>query len=525
MGNKKTATARISVKKSLPKRKPQRKKNSQSEPEGDSALEPPKPRPKPRALHPNAKQSSTNPAKHFLGDTEAAELLMGLHGHKNLSLTEEMMQQKQVDDWVLHQLETSSSKPDSTDLDSEPHSPIHHQSLVPTSRPHTSKEPTDDSSVSEESASDEAFDITYEVERDNVLHDFSLTSSDSFATFLQNAASVFGVSSTHLGSLGYIPSYLPKSPKPLPRLINSDETYEKMIEGIESWIEEAKSKTKGKKKVKAFSIRLIDTSGPTMKESRKKSKQGSKATESVPALSPAGSEEAIYKEIEQEHACDKHSGKTCFVCSNGSHYQYTTDDLSLWATLVKNRRAAYTEPPDPIVRNIEKKMGMQSQIKSRIRTPHAPPPAMPSGWNIPYPPASFMYSAPSMPPPGYNPFYSPFGHPTTRHSDHLEASPTSSPVSTPSKRPAMPRILEWLSSLDADQDRGKDELNYQQYNDILVSEGIIRLDDLVDLGTAEKLQNVLGSNWGTANRLMKYACKDHTDIVKPGSSKKAKYRN
>jgi hypothetical protein len=39
-------------------------------------------------------------------------------------------------------------------------------------------------------------------------------------------------------------------------------------------------------------------------------------------------------EIEKHHACQEHVGKACYVTGSGEHYQYTNNDLVIWATLM-----------------------------------------------------------------------------------------------------------------------------------------------------------------------------------------------
>jgi len=80
-------------------------------------------------------------------------------------------------------------------------------------------------------------------------------------------------------------------------------------------------------------------------------------------------------------------------------------------------------------------------------------------------------------------------------------------------------ISEWLTSLDDHADRGQDNLNFRQYSMVLFNEGIIRVDDLVDLNTAERVQAVIGSNWGTANRLLKFAKEDVAGPTKRSTKK------
>lgn len=95
--------------------------------------------------------------------------------------------------------------------------------------------------------------------------------------------------------------------------------------------------------------------------------------------------------------------------------------------------------------------------------------------------------------------------------------PAQTPVATtpsPTRKRKFPAINDWLDSIDDDEDRGVDNLNYKQYADTLSNIGIIRLDDLLDVGTAEKLQELTGLNWGTAQRLFKFAKEDKAKMKK-----------
>jgi hypothetical protein len=45
------------------------------------------------------------------------------------------------------------------------------------------------------------------------------------------------------------------------------------------------------------------------------------------------SEAELMTLIEERHKCQEH-GKACFVQSNGEHYQYTLEDLTIWTSLL-----------------------------------------------------------------------------------------------------------------------------------------------------------------------------------------------
>jgi hypothetical protein len=56
-------------------------------------------------------------------------------------------------------------------------------------------------------------------------------------------------------------------------------------------------------------------------------------------LQPPAPKEAAEQEhelmalIEKKHACAEHE-KACYVHPNGTHYQYTMEDLAIWAALL-----------------------------------------------------------------------------------------------------------------------------------------------------------------------------------------------
>ena len=98
----------------------------------------------------------------------------------------------------------------------------------------------------------------------------------------------------------------------------------------------------------------------------------------------------------------------------------------------------------------------------------------------------------------------------------------SSPSPTALKRPAddalsgptiFPDVDVWLSSLDSHPIRGRKNLNYVQYAEGLMAQGILDLGDLISL-TADKVLELSGPpmNFGTANRLTIFAQEDHSEL-------------
>lgn len=112
--------------------------------------------------------------------------------------------------------------------------------------------------------------INFEVEKGGSLKEFSLVNLSTYQAFLEEVAKALNVSTTHLGSIGYIPSFVKQSPKPLPKLIDDEASFRRMLLTIDNHVEEQKSKSK-KGKSKAFSIRLCDRSeqGDGKKEKKK----------------------------------------------------------------------------------------------------------------------------------------------------------------------------------------------------------------------------------------------------------------
>jgi hypothetical protein len=92
--------------------------------------------------------------------------------------------------------------------------------------------------------------------------------SATYSDFLDAVSSKMGVSKSHLSHLGYVPSYLPKNPKPIPVVIETEEGYEDMVNSIEAHVQHARASGRGqfKGKVKDFTVRLSDMSEGALKE-------------------------------------------------------------------------------------------------------------------------------------------------------------------------------------------------------------------------------------------------------------------
>ncbi|KAJ7842270.1 hypothetical protein B0H14DRAFT_3457013 [Mycena olivaceomarginata] len=251
------------------------------------------------------------------------------------------------------------------------------------------------------------------------------------------------VSVTHLSAIGYIPSYKPKSSKPLPKLLETAEDYEQMMEDISEFCKDCLVKKNGK--VKPFSIALSDTS---VAVKGRGSKNSTKKKDMQPAAPPNASEQReheLMSEIEKHHTWE--------------HYQYTNNDLVIWATLVQQNLATVTKSEK--CRDADSwRWAMETDADAAVDV-HAP---------------------------------------------MDDASPSSGPHTS--------YRSEWLEGLDSDEDCGADSLNYQQYSGTFADIGVIRLDDLLEVETAEKLQELTKMNWGTAKRLIKFPKEDNQKLKK-----------
>ena len=67
-----------------------------------------------------------------------------------------------------------------------------------------------------------------------------------------------------LSSIAYTASFWPKTPKPVPKLLEGNRDWKKLVKGVREHVEAAldkKGKGKGKGAVKPFTLRIFDTSG------------------------------------------------------------------------------------------------------------------------------------------------------------------------------------------------------------------------------------------------------------------------
>jgi hypothetical protein len=75
-----------------------------------------------------------------------------------------------------------------------------------------------------------------------------------------------------LSGIAYTTSYQPKTPKPVPKLLEDNKSWKKLIDSAGAHIASYLANKKGKGVIKVFAIRIVDTSGGDTKAmaSRKK---------------------------------------------------------------------------------------------------------------------------------------------------------------------------------------------------------------------------------------------------------------
>jgi hypothetical protein len=117
--------------------------------------------------------------------------------------------------------------------------------------------------VQEARARKNKFAMTFEVPYGNgACRELEVSSDTPFSSFLDKLSRTMEVRKTLLSVIAYIPSYLPKNPKPIPKLLEDKKSWKKLVESVKAHIKTSRDKNKGKGVVKPFSIQIIDTSGP-----------------------------------------------------------------------------------------------------------------------------------------------------------------------------------------------------------------------------------------------------------------------
>ncbi|KAM6502833.1 hypothetical protein JOM56_002810 [Amanita muscaria] len=354
-----------------------------------------------------------------------------------------------------------------------------------------------------------------------------------------------------LSHIGYIPSYKPKNPRPVPKLLEDTEAWKKLVDDVEEYIKSSKAKNRGNGVVKPFSITIIDTSGPVPKEAAtKKAAQGTvnpwvyppmgtypspvyntrlwviPTPMGLPVLIPKANagefdegegtgelkDHELLQLVEKEHHCAS-CDKACIVLNSGDHYTLSNADLATWVVLLKRHKATISEPPAELKLDVSRQRSAKKTLAAKVESSSEPP-----AWMQPL---MMMFGAQALQ-------FQSLRNAPAAVTDHTLVYPPfpqqpapAGPLPTTQKRSAdlfdvepedSLELVSWLESLDTDPVRGKFNLNYAQYGPILGTHGFLEVNDLIDL-TSDKLAELGGMTWGTANRILKFALADHQKTV------------
>ncbi|PPQ84970.1 hypothetical protein CVT26_008290 [Gymnopilus dilepis] len=385
------------------------------------------------------------------------------------------------DEEEVDELEGDESQSDDEDLEVPVESPSHRRRALKSSR--------------------HAFDIPVEVPYRNATRDVTgITSASSFDYVLSEIRERMDATPSQLAGLAYIPSYKPRNPKPVPKLLEDEQAWEKLVQDVRQYIETFTTKKGVSKPVKPFVITIVDTVGPrTEKEKEKKagsSKKSDSASDRAAALTHGESRQLEeLRRLEARHFCQEHK-KPCFIQLNGSHYQYSIADLTKWSLLMVQGKALLDEPPAEL--NLTDSYRRQHTAKKAMNQTVAEQSSQPSMMEFLQGVAG-MFMMQNM----------------ANRSQTAGIAAPSTPVKVPQtpsgghKRPStpvkVPLLIDWSADLTVDPARQEGKL--ADYLEILEENEIRDLNDFVGFSEAELIQ-LTGMKIGLAKRLLRYANAD-----------------
>ncbi|KAJ6462564.1 hypothetical protein C8R45DRAFT_1220539 [Mycena sanguinolenta] len=365
------------------------------------------------------------------------------------------------------------------------------------------------------------FVIPFEVPYNGATRDLEISSKTPFDTFLNMLATRMETRKSLLSGIAYIPSYAPKTPKPVPKLLEDEEGWRKLVDGVEAHIAAARANKKAKGVVKPFSIRISDTSGADSKAGtggKKGSKKDAAAISESPAL-PEDKGKKFYRELEQKYQCAEHD-RACVVLEDGNHYHLTEADLAKWAYLISEHKATKETLPRKELKIDDAAPRQHNAKKAMAR--HGQPAASsdssePPQWVQSLLPfvgmamgSSFRNNSVQ------NPFVTPTpalrNQPTPGSSRQFHSDPPSSGTKRAASE-AAPCLDDWLRSLDDDPGRGRHGQDFYGYCAKFKNNDMYDLTDLEEL-TSDELVKLLDCSLGVAKRLVKYAKEDLDSLAK-----------
>ena len=102
----------------------------------------------------------------------------------------------------------------------------------------------------------EPIDIHFEVPVSGGLHDLHMTSETAHVEVIFQIAETMGVRKVDMPRIGYIFSFTPKSPKPIPKFFDTPEAWNQLLCDAATYIATEKGKNRGKGQVRAWRIRI-----------------------------------------------------------------------------------------------------------------------------------------------------------------------------------------------------------------------------------------------------------------------------
>jgi hypothetical protein len=112
------------------------------------------------------------------------------------------------------------------------------------------------------------FDIPIEVPYKNATRDVTgITSLTPYDRVIHLLAEKMDAGPTRMAAIGYIPSYKPKNPKPIPKLLEDEECWDKLVADMAAYLASFKNKrSAAAREVKPYVISIFDTLGPGSSE-------------------------------------------------------------------------------------------------------------------------------------------------------------------------------------------------------------------------------------------------------------------
>ncbi|KAG6815761.1 hypothetical protein H0H93_009068 [Arthromyces matolae] len=411
-----------------------------------------RPRPKPRPLKKYAKDPQEPTADH-----DAAVALVSLQTQKPISSINRIANhavEQWSDAWLdpdvedeIDQLLNSDSSSQNEDDDLEMQL-VHESDELPVF------DETPTIAFDEDDDDMPPFDIPFEVAFNGATRDLEgVDSSTSFDSFLSMVAKAMETRLHLLSHIAYIPSYKPRNPKPVPKLLESVNAWNRLISDVRDYIATCKAKNKGKGTVKPFSIMIVDTSGGDKETNKKgnsknlrKNEALSEAQAEVPTSVDALKDIDHLKRLESTHHCAT-CNRACTILNNGEHYNFTHADLALWITLLNKHQATYMTVPEAL------KLDVGRQRTAKKVVPTTPDPfAMFTSMMTPF--AQVMAAnltprypiTPNTPSPATMPVMS---------VPRIEAHEIKRSAEDDDIEPECPDLMTWLRSLDLDPTSGK----------------------------------------------------------------------